>query len=87
MGMMGDGMVGAGLMGLFGLLLLVGLIAGLLYLAWSFGRGSRALTTEHGADEDRALALLRGRYARGEIDHGEYEQRRTALANEWEWAR
>ena len=35
-----------------------------------------------GPDEDRALALLRERYARGEIDHEEYEERRRRLASD-----
>lgn len=87
MGGMGGCMAGMGLMGLLGLLLLVGLVAGLVYLARGVGRGARAVTAGHGADEDRALALLRERYARGEIDHAEYEQRRRALTSEPEWAR
>ena len=37
--------------------------------------------------EDRALAVLRERFARGEIDRAEYEERRTALvAGEMDWA-
>ena len=32
--------------------------------------------------EDRALAVLRERYARGEIDHAEYDDRHRRLAND-----
>ena len=87
MGMMGGCGVGMGLMGLLGLLLLAGLAACLVYLTRGSGRGGQTVTAGGGADEDRALALLRERYARGEIDHAEYEQRRGALASEPEWAR
>ncbi len=86
MGMMGGCMAGMGLLGLFGLLLLAGLAAGLVYLARGVGRGAQALAVGYGADEDRALALLRERYARGEVDHAEYEQRRVALGDRG-WAR
>lgn len=86
MGMMGGCMAGMGLMGLFGLVLLAGLAAGLVYLARGIGGGARASTAGYGAEEDRALALLRERYARGEIGDAEYEQRRAALASELEWA-
>lgn len=86
MGMMGGCMAGMGLMGLLGLVLLAGLVAGLVYLARGFGRGGQTLTVGDGGGEDRALTLLRERYARGEIDHAEYEQRRLALGDR-EWAR
>ena len=87
MGMMGGCMAGMGFMGLLGLVLLVGLVVGLVYLARGLGRGGRVPDKGYGADEDHALALLRERYARGEIDHAEYEQRRAALASDMGWAR
>lgn len=86
MGMMGGCTGLMGLTGLFGLVLLLGLVVGLVYLARGFGRDRPTSIAGRGADEDRALALLRERYARGEIDHAEYEQRRAALASEIGWA-
>jgi putative membrane protein len=87
MGMMGGCMAGMGAMGPFGLALLAGLAAGLVYLARGVGGGARAVAAGSGAGEDRALALLRERYARGEIDAAEYEQRRAALASDPGWPR
>lgn len=87
MGMMGGCAGMMGLPGTFGLVLLVGLVAGLVYLARDFGRGGQASTAWHGAEEDRALALLRERYARGEIDQAEYDRRHATLAGELGWAR
>jgi len=86
MDMMGGCVAGMGLMGLVGLVVLLGAIAGLAYLVRGIGRGGQTGIMGQGAGEDRALALLRERYARGEIDHAEYERRRTALS-ELEWAR
>ena len=86
MGMMGGCGVGMGLMTLVGLVFLVGVSAGLVYLARGFGRGGQVLSAGGGVGEDRALALLRERYARGELDHAEYERRRVSLS-EGEWAR
>lgn len=86
MGMMGGCTAGMGLMGLVGLVPLAGLAAGLVYLARGTGRDEQTVTTGNEANEDRAIALLRERYARGEIDHGEYERRRLALG-EREWPR
>ncbi|MDP8969044.1 MAG: SHOCT domain-containing protein [Actinomycetota bacterium] len=80
-GMMGWGWLGA-VLGLLILLLIVALLtAGLAYLL-------RALRRPHpgGADSpdtpgesQRALQILEERYARGEIDHEDYEQRRRTL--------
>jgi putative membrane protein len=75
--MMGWGWVGA-ILGLLILLLIVAvLVAGLVYLF-------RALRTPTGGENratgsDRSLQILDERYARGEIDDDEYQQRRRAL--------
>lgn len=87
MGILGNCMTGMGIVGPGGLVLLGGLAAGLVYLAREPRRTGTPVAVAYGADEDRALTLLRERYARGEIDHAEYEQRRATLARETEWAR
>ena len=66
--------------GLFGFLHMflwwILIILGIVVLArWIFGGAHR----HHGHGEDRALAILRERYARGEIDKAEYEARRKDL--------
>lgn len=87
MGMMGGCMAGMGLLGLLGLALLVGAIAGVVYLAGGFGRSGRPSRTIRGGADDRALTVLRERFARGKIDRAEYEERRATLApGEAEWA-
>ncbi|OGA95660.1 MAG: hypothetical protein A3E79_06560 [Burkholderiales bacterium RIFCSPHIGHO2_12_FULL_61_11] len=67
--------------GLFGvmhilwwILILLGVIA---LFRWVFGRGPRGLRRP---EEDRALAILRERYARGEIDKAEFEERKRDLS-------
>ena len=71
-------------MGLLGMgltfALLAGVIAAIVYLVRGMGRGERTSSTAHAVVEDRALAVLRERYARGEIDRPEYEERRAARA-------
>jgi putative membrane protein len=42
---------------------------------WERGRGG------HRTESNRALDILDERFARGEIDHQEYEERRRALAS------
>lgn len=84
--MMGGCTIGMGLVGLAGLVPLAGLAVGLVYLARGSGGGGRTVTTGAGGDEDRALTLLRERYACGAIDHAEYERRRAILGDR-EWPR
>jgi putative membrane protein len=66
----GWGMGGLGylLVHLLWWLLLIACAAALL--RWLFGHGGRS---RHG--EDRAIEVLRERYARGEIDQAEYDER------------
>lgn len=85
MGMMGECSLGMGLMGPTLLVLLGGLIGGAV-LRWrepAPGRGASGIIVD--VTEDRAMALLRERFARGEIDQAEYERRRGTLAREEGW--
>ncbi len=81
-GMMGWGIVGAILSLLIQLLLVAVLLAGLVYVFRAL-RTQQAGTQQAGTDgatgHQRAQQLLDERYARGEIDHDDYEQRRRAL--------
>lgn len=77
----GPGMMGwEGSWGLFGLMHIlwwVFLIFGIVVLVrWTSGSGPRH---PHHASEDRALAILRERYARGEINKAEFEERKQDL--------
>lgn len=77
-GWMGGWGSGWGMFGGWGflwLLLLIGTVAFGVYLAGTADTG-RDRTRER---PDRALAELRERYARGEIDDGEFEERRQRL--------
>jgi putative membrane protein len=76
-GMMGRGRVMGGwwsllLLSGIGVFVLLGLFALLFLFMWWF-RSSRS------GSKSRALEILRERYARGEIDHDEFEQRRETL--------
>ena len=85
MGVMGACPLGMGLVGPTLLVLLGGLIGGAV-LRWrepAPGRGASGVAVD--ATEDRAMALLRERFARGEIDQAEYERRRGTLAREMGW--
>lgn len=63
----------------FMILIVVGIIAAIIYLVRAFGgpgpgaRGNPA--------HDRAMALLKERYARGEIDSKEFEERKKLMAD------
>lgn len=77
--MWGYGWDGAG-MGWFWLMHVlwwVLIIAGIVALVrWGLGSGIRS---GHRREEDRALAILRERYGRGEIDKEEFEERKRVL--------
>ena len=76
-GVMGGGFVGGGFHPLFGLLVLVLVIA---LLGYVLSRTFRNPTdTQAGGGTESALALLRQRYARGEIDEDEFQSRRAHL--------
>jgi len=63
------------------MLFMAGIIAVIVYAIRGFARGSYSPTLNNPV-EDRALATLRERYARGDIDHAEYEERRKRLMSE-----
>jgi putative membrane protein len=80
---MGPGMMGWGygmwwIWPIFMLIFLVAVIIGIIllirWLTTSTGQGARATGTE-----DSALEILRSRYARGEIDREEFEQKKKDL--------
>lgn len=76
-GMMGDYGYSAW-WGIVMLLFWVALIAGAVVLViWLVRQGQRGTPPAGGGD--RALAILRERFARGEIDAEQYEQMRRAL--------
>ena len=85
-GMMGHG--GGGMMGgsrggwggipfVGGALGMLGVVGGLLY--WALGRGDAPPKSD-----DSAMETLQRRYARGEIDETEFQQRRERLADDRE---
>ena len=67
----------------FMFLFMAGVVAVIVYAIRGFTRGQHPSTSD-GPTEDRALAVLRERYARGEIDHTEYEERRKRLMTQGE---
>ncbi len=64
---------------IFMILIVVGIIAGVIYLLRLFGAAAPG-TSRHAA-HDRALALLKERYAKGEIDSQEFAERKKLLAD------
>lgn len=63
-------------------LVVAGVIVAIIYAIVYAVRGASRMggsDVPPGVGEDRALATLRERYARGEIDHAEYEERRERL--------
>jgi putative membrane protein len=64
---------------IFMILLLVGIVAAILYLLRLFGVAGSGISGQ--ATHDRALALLKERYAKGEIDSTEFTERKKLLAD------
>lgn len=64
---------------IFMILIVVGIVAGIIYLLRLFGVAGPAGSgnTTH----DRALALLKERYAKGEIDTAEFTERKKLLSD------
>ena len=77
----GWGWHGGGLPGLFHVLWWVLVVVAIVALIRAVVGGRGGL---RGSSDDRALAILRERYARGEIDKAEFEQRKRDLgADRW----
>ena len=64
---------------IFMILIVVGIVAAIIYLLRLFGAAGPA-TSSHAA-HDRALALLKERYAKGEIGSTEFAERKKLLAD------
>jgi putative membrane protein len=64
---------------IFMLLIVVGIVAGIIFLLRLFGATGPAAGSH--ASHDRALALLKERYAKGEIDSIEFAERKKLLAD------
>jgi|TARA_R100001369_G_scaffold34351_1_gene59379 putative membrane protein len=64
---------------IFMILIVVGIVAAIIYLLRLFGVAGPA-TSSHAA-HDRALVLLKERYAKGEIDSTEFAERKKLLAD------
>ncbi len=59
----------------------VAVVAAIVYVARRVWRGPQ-LAAPNGTPGDSALATLRDRFARGEIDRADYDERRRALAGD-----
>ena len=75
----GWGWGGMLLMMLFWVLVLGGLIALILLAVSAWGRSRTSQSGETRASSDRAIEILKERYARGEITKEQYEQMRRDL--------
>lgn len=77
--MMGDGGYGMGFGGPFMIFIWILIIVAIVALiAWLIGQTSRG-REDRGGESDRALEILQQRYAKGEIDREEFEQKRQDL--------
>jgi len=64
---------------IFMILIVVGIIAAVIYLMRQFG--GNGLDGSGRVAGDRAMVLLKERYAKGEIDSKEFEERKKLLAD------
>ena len=64
---------------IFMILIVVGIVAGIIYPLRLFGAAGPAVSSH--ATHDRALALLKERYAKGEIDTAEFTERKKLLSD------
>jgi len=78
--MCGDGNM-MGWMWLGGVIWFTLIAAGIGLVVWAIVRGMSGGQQVRHAGEDRALASLRDRFARGEIDEAEFQRRRRILAS------
>jgi putative membrane protein len=78
MGDMGGMMTG---MWVFGIAWLVVIVAALVATFWLIGRSLSGHRIADVGGHDAALGMLRERFARGEIDASEYEERRRILGS------
>ena len=62
---------------IFMILVLVGIVLGIVYLVRHLGAGAAPSAQADG----RALAILKERYAKGEIDSKEFDERKAKLAD------
>ncbi|MGI3185098.1 SHOCT domain-containing protein [Nioella aestuarii] len=62
---------------IFMILIVVGIVAGIIYLLRLFGAAGPAVGGH--ATHDRAMTLLKERYAKGEIDSTEFTERKKLL--------
>jgi putative membrane protein len=82
-GMMGWGMGGGWFGFIFMILFWVVIIAAVVaFIRWLVKSGSSSNPNPPEQRQDSALEILRKRYARGEIDGEEFEQRKRALTED-----
>lgn len=74
----GYGGVGVFLGPLFMIVLLIAIVIGVIYLLRAFGGGQ--LGSVAGPAGNRSLDILKERYARGEIDSKEFDERKKMLS-------
>lgn len=64
---------------IFMILVLVAIVAGVLYLLRMAGWQHPLHTSNQTNSDDRALSILKERFAKGEIDSAEFEERKRLL--------